>query len=81
MYKQKNYSQLLNEIESNSKIKSLIVKTEVSANDLSIYVDNEKLYNLLKLLRDDKVFIVLSSKKSSQKIKWSGWSLLFTNSI
>ena len=43
MYKQKNYSQLLNEIESNSKIKSLIVKTEVSANDLSIYVDNEKL--------------------------------------
>ena len=31
MYKQKNYSQLLNEIESNSKIKSLIVKTEVSA--------------------------------------------------
>ena len=41
MYKQKNYSQLLNEIENNSNIKSLIVKTEVSANDLSIYVDNE----------------------------------------
>ena len=48
MYKQKNYSQLLNEIESNSKIKSLIIKTEVSANDLSLHVDNENIYELNK---------------------------------
>ena len=45
MYKQKNYSQLLSEIESNSKIKSLIIKTEVSANDLSLHVDNENIYD------------------------------------
>ena len=57
MYKQKNYPRLLNDIESNLKIKALIVKTEVSANDLSIYVDNENLYNLLKFLRDDKDFL------------------------
>ena len=57
MYKQKNYSQLLNEIESNSKIKSLIIKTEVSANDLSLHVDNENIYDLLKLLRDSEDFL------------------------
>ena len=57
MYKQKNYSRLLSDIESNSKIKALIVKTEVSANDLSIYVDNENLYDLLKFLRDDEDFL------------------------
>ena len=57
MYKQKNYYQLLNDIESNSKIKELIVKTKVSANDLSIYVNNENLYNLLKFLRDDEDFL------------------------
>ena len=57
MYKQKNYSQLLNEIDSKSKIKALIVKTEVSANDLSIYVNNENLYDLLKFLRDDEDFL------------------------
>tara|TARA_Y100000768_G_scaffold211728_1_gene159519 strand:- start:2743 stop:3366 length:624 start_codon:yes stop_codon:yes gene_type:complete len=57
MYKQKNYYQLLNDIEGNSKIKELIVKTEVSANDLSIYVNNENLYDLLKFLRDDEDFL------------------------
>ena len=57
MYKQKKYSQLLNEIESNSKIKSLIVKTEVSANDLCLYVDNQNIYDLLKLLRDSEDFL------------------------
>ena len=57
MYKQKNYSQLLDEIESNSKIKSLIIKTEVSANDLSLHVDNENIYDLLKLLRDSEDFL------------------------
>ena len=57
MYKQKNYSQLLNEIESNSKIKSLIIKTEVSANDLCLYVDNQNIYDLLKLLRDSEDFL------------------------
>ena len=57
MYKQKNYSRLLNDIESNIEIKALIVKTEVSANDLSIYVDNENLYDLLKFLRDDEDFL------------------------
>tara|TARA_B100000925_G_scaffold256987_1_gene211116 strand:- start:546 stop:1169 length:624 start_codon:yes stop_codon:yes gene_type:complete len=57
MFKQKNYYQLLNDIEGNSKIKELIVKTEVSANDLSIYVNNENLYDLLKFLRDDEDFL------------------------
>jgi len=57
MYKQKNYSQLLSEIESNSKIKSLIIKTEVSANDLCLYVDNQNIYDLLKLLRDSEDFL------------------------
>ena len=57
MYKQKNYSQLLSEIESNSKIKSLIIKTEVSANDVCLYVDNHNIYDLLKLLRDSEDFL------------------------
>ena len=57
MYKQKNYSQLLNEIESNSKIKSLIIKKKVYANDLSLHVDNENIYDLLKLLRDSEDFL------------------------
>ena len=57
MYTQKNYSQLLSEIDASPKIKSLIDKTEISANDLSLYVSNKNTYDLIKLLRDNENFL------------------------
>jgi len=57
MFIRKDHYELLEDLKSHSFISSLVIKHEVSAGDLSIYVSNDDIYDVLKILKDDDVFL------------------------
>ena len=36
---------------------SFVIKHDISAEDLSIYISNSNIYDALKILRDDDIFL------------------------
>jgi NADH-quinone oxidoreductase subunit C len=57
MFRRKNHSELLEDIKAHSEMNSFVIKHDISAEDLSIYISNSNIYDALKILRDDDIFL------------------------